>query len=126
MMTTPASKNKTKVKAGKGKKGDAGARCAKARGGNFSQQETECMLDLVEELKPLSLAEWNVVAERHIKYFPDCLQDGDSLRRKFNTLYKKKPGTGNPHIPWDAKREKEVKEVLKAASGLMTGSPDKL
>jgi hypothetical protein len=44
------------------------------------------MIEIVENILPISGAEWDVVASERQKYYPDHDRTGDHLRTKFNAL----------------------------------------
>ena len=102
----------------KGKKG--------ARGTNFSPEEVDCMLELIEKHMPLSASQWQKVVDEHMMRFPTTDRDIDGLRRKFNALASKKIPTGDPFIPPDVKKAKKIRNDLSKFSGLKTGSPEKM
>ena len=102
----------------KGKKG--------SRGINFSPEEIDCMLELIDKHMPLSASQWQKVVDEHMMRFPNTDRDIDGLRRKFNTLASKKIPTGDPFIPPDVKKAKKIRNDLSQFSGLKTGSPEKM
>lgn len=139
--TTTTAKKKRKSR-GKTKSNDddnnAGGEDASGtkKGPNFTKAEIDCFLDLAEKAPelPLSITEWDLIAEQHRTFFPLTMRNGDSLRRKFNQLAGRKIPTGDPRIPPEVKKakelkwmlgESELKWMLGESAGLMTGSPDK-
>ena len=74
----------------------------KKRGGrvkgclSYSNSQVESLLDLMEQYLPVGTQEWEYIANEYSSAHPRPLRDVASLRRKFNTLAKKKTPTGNP------------------------------
>lgn len=54
------------------------------------------MLDIIEEKKPFGAEQWEDVASKYNEHLPAgwCARDGDSLKRKFNKMWKVKKPTG--------------------------------
>lgn len=107
-------------------KKSAGGMSKKAKKGpNFTQGEVDTMLELIDEARPLSYTQWELVAEEHRKFFPTTDRDAEGLRRKFNALAGRNTPTGDPFIPPDVKKAKKIRRELSEMSGLKTGSPEK-
>ena len=93
-------------KKNKRKKASANKNCDEAienkkakKGPNFSQAEVDNMLELIEEAMPLSISQWEAVADEHRIFWPESDCDGERLCRKFNLLANRKIPTGDPFIP---------------------------
>ena len=56
------------------------------RGANFSREELDSFLDIVEDILPLSTTQWESVVEIHSSRYPDKGRTVDSLKRKFKEL----------------------------------------
>ncbi len=73
---------------------------------NFHQKEINCLLELTDEMLPISEKEWEELAMWHQSFFPEHNHKNDSLKQKFNSIAKKGPLTGSPDCPeyvWYAK-----------------------
>jgi hypothetical protein len=90
------------------------------RGSNYSNDEITCLLDLIEEKKPIG-QDWKEVEEEHNGYYPDTQRDVDSLKRKFATLYGSKMPTGDPSCPPVVRRAKRLAAMLSSDAGIMRG-----
>ena len=135
--TTTTNKKKRKKKGGKRKKDDndeeeeAASSNKKPKKGkkgmNFTRAETMCFLDLIEAADkfPLCMTAWDEIAEKHSEFFPLTERDGEGLRRKFNSLANKKMPTGDPRIPPEVKKAKDLRWQMGESAGLKTGSPEK-
>ena len=66
---------------------------------SYSNSQVESWLDLMEQYLPIGTQEWEYIANEYSSAHPRPLHDVASLRRKFNTLAKKKTPTGNPSCP---------------------------
>ena len=116
-----AGKDTTKKSGKKSKAPAAGPK----KGPNFSKAEIDSMLELVEQDLPLCASAWDEIAEKHREFWPLSGRDGESLRRKFNLLANKKMPTGDPKIPPEVKKAKQIRWQLTESAGLKTGSPEK-
>ncbi len=74
------------------------------------QTETDSFLELMEEYLPFSSLEWGHVEMLHRINFPGDDQSRDSLKRKFQDLYRTKVPTSDPNIPNHIKRAKEIQK----------------
>ena len=90
----------------------------KKRGGrvkgclSYSNSQVESLLDLMEQYLPVGTQEWEYIANEYSSAHPRPLRDVASLRRKFNTLAKKKTPTGNPSCPPFVRRAKKIFNAL--------------
>ena len=64
---------------------------------NWTQEELRSFLDLMEEILPISPDEWELTLSRHSTSYPGRELEG--LRRKYNTLHRKKCPAGDANIP---------------------------
>ena len=87
----------------------------------FSQVETGDMLDVIEELLPIGGMEWDETKIRHANNWPETNRSKDSLKRKFQGMYRKTKPTGNPHCPPDITRAKRIHEMIVDKSDLSDG-----
>jgi hypothetical protein len=78
------------------------------RGPAIDRNEIFHMLELIEEILPIGGAEWDMVESRHRVAFPDKMRNKDTIKKKFNQLKDVKPRTGDPYVPEEVKRSKEI------------------
>ena len=57
------------------------------------------MLEIIEDVLPISGAEWEVVETQHYAYYSNAERTADQLRKKFNKLARTAIPTGSPNIP---------------------------
>ena len=69
------------------------------RGTGYSQVELDSLLNLLEQHLPISGTEWDRVEAAHKVKFPLEDRSRDSLKCKFQDLYRTKIPTGDPFIP---------------------------
>ena len=72
---------------------------SKMRRPNFNTREISHMIHCVSEIQPLSMVEWEQVALLHSDKYSDLLRTGEALKRKFTTIIKKAPPTGDSKCP---------------------------
>ncbi len=70
------------------------------------------MLDLLEEHLPISAIEWERVETAHKIRFPAEDRSRESLKRKFQDLYRTKIPTGDPFIPLKVRRAKMIHRMM--------------
>ena len=70
------------------------------------------MLDLVEEKLPIGPEEWSMVATAHSGRWPQTRRTEESIRRKFQLLYRNKMETGNPSCPPAVSRAKHIRKMI--------------
>ena len=79
-----------------------------SRGQGFSQAKTMHLLDVIENILPVCQIEWDSVARDHEKAWPNERRNVQSLKRKFQILYRTKTPTGDPNSPPEVKRAKAI------------------
>ena len=95
------------------------------RGANFSREELDSFLDIVEDILPLSTTQWESVVETHSGRYPDKGRTVDSLKRKFKELHIKRIPTGDPHCLPAVRRAKQLRNaIIKLMDGCDLNSPD--
>jgi len=82
------------------------------KGLNYSQEEVENFLDIVEEILPMSPSAWERIAELHSSRYPDLKRSVDSLKRKFKELHSKKVPTGDPVCPPVVRQAKQLRHMI--------------
>jgi len=112
-----------------GSRGRAQPTSARARGGrnhppvatvsvtragvrNYSSDELDRMLQCIRTVLPTGNDMWELVAQLHGNYFPDCNRNAVSIKKKFYQLANKQPTTGNPNIPPSVALAKEIREDI--------------
>ena len=91
---------------------------------NYSPTKVEHMLECVREYLPISGLEWDLVAQRHMRFCSDLEHTGDQFKKKFNKLTKTKMGTGDLTMPLDLCKDKEIQGLIIKKSEGVTGSED--
>ena len=96
------------------KKGAGGAKRVQGvkRGNGFSRGETESLLELLHEHISLAKDEWEKVCRLHELRYPQQRRNADSTRRKFSALCRTVPPTGDPTVPTDVLKAKEVRKAM--------------
>ena len=83
---------------------------------NFYNDKIHDLLDLIEDIKPVSSSEWDTVVKKHHKDNGWSLRKNDNLKRKWLALMKDalKYKTGNPNIT-------ELQIRIRQISYMLTG-----
>ena len=89
---------------------------------NYSAAELDVMLESVREILPISGAEWELVASRHLTYYGDVSRTGDQLRKKFGHLSKTTIPTGDPNCPLNVQEAKAIRQLIIEKLDGATGS----
>ena len=69
----------------------------RGRGSNFTREEIDSFLDIIEDVLPLSSTQWERLAEMHSVRYPKKGHNADSLKTKLKELYGKKIPTRDPN-----------------------------
>ena len=100
-------------------------RIKKRRASGFSEVEVRSLLDEIEKIKPSGLEEWMSTASSHAQKWPNKGRTVDSLRRKFQQLYRRKIQAGNPNCPPSVRRAKHLRQaILDKANCSQAGDSD--
>ena len=91
------------------------------RGLSFKKDETLSLLDLVEAVLPVSPQEWDEVTNLHLQNWPDLERSKDTLKRRFQSLYLKRAPTGDPSIPDEVRRAKQILQEIKQRADMSDG-----
>ena len=94
----------------------------KAGKGNYGKEETQFMLDVLEEILPIGPDEWQQVVDKHSEQYPG--RDVDSIRRKWSGLHRKKCPTGDPHMPDEVCQAKRIKYKIGDKANLEDGEEE--
>jgi hypothetical protein len=90
--------------------------CAGVR--NYSSDELDRMLQCICTVLPTGNYMWELVAQLHANYFPDCNRNAVSIKKILPTYASKQPTTGNPTIPPSVALAKEIREDINAKAGV--------
>jgi hypothetical protein len=73
---------------------------------HFSSTEVQGLLNVIEEILPVHGEDWEDVSQSHAANFPGSFCTSDSLKRKFQQLYRVKKLTGDPFCPPEVRKAK--------------------
>jgi len=76
------------------------------------------MLQCIRTVLPTGNDMWELVAQLHGNYFPDCNRNAVSIKKKFYQLANKQPTKGNPNIPPSVALAKEIREEINTKAGV--------
>ncbi|KAI0560273.1 hypothetical protein FGB62_118g018 [Gracilaria domingensis] len=82
------------------------------RGLGFTSAECLHFLKGIEDILPIGPNEWDSVAVRHCRKYPETGRSADSIRRKFNNLHRTPVPTGSPLCPPEVVKAKRVAHAL--------------
>jgi len=88
------------------------------RGSGFATKEVDFSLELIGTYLPLCPEEWDTVHREHQKCYPQQQRSVDSLKRKFSSLHRKKMPTGDPLMPEDVRRAKNIRHEMTERANL--------
>lgn len=94
------------------------------RGIGFSDMEMESLLNLIEQVLPIGGVEWDTIEREHATTWPQQSRTKESLRRKFQSLYRQKIPTGDPNCPPNVRRAKHIHYKLKEKTEMSDGDDD--
>ncbi|OWZ18132.1 hypothetical protein PHMEG_0007836 [Phytophthora megakarya] len=88
---------------------------------NYSMEDIERLLDLLNTVLPLGKAEWERVAMSFNtnRARGTCERDVESLRRKFKNLYGTRKPTGTGDMPPLIRKAKEVKQAIEDKASVL-------
>ena len=87
----------------------------KKRGPTYSTEEVEYLLELVEEIVPISQMDWEQLAVRHNEVWT-TQREYEGLRRKYKSLAESRMPTGDPNCPpLTMKAKATQQEIIKKA-----------
>ena len=93
----------------------------RSRGSNFSKTEINILLNIIDDVIPIGSEEWKEVERRHRQHYPQLDRSRDTLKRKFRQLYGSRPRTGNPTIPEEVRKAKDILEAIKSKQNVSDG-----
>ena len=79
---------------------------------NYRVPKIESLIEHVDEIEPVTAAEWNTIAEHDYTFFPEYHRTGKSLKCKFNSVTKMSGPSGDPNCPPYVRKAKAVKKKL--------------
>ena len=82
------------------------------------------MLEAIDDIVPIGNPDWERVWDRHNTRYPQKDRTAESLRRKFQTLVKKKMKTGDPNCPPHIRSAKRIYRKIGEATDGSTGGSD--
>ena len=82
------------------------------KGTNYSLEEIDSLLDLIEDELPISATLWENIQKSHLSRYPDQCHGVDSIKRKFKELYSKRVKTGDPNCPQEVRRAKRLRHQI--------------
>jgi len=82
------------------------------KGTNYSLEEIDSLLDLIEDELPISATLWENIQKSHLSRYPDQRRGVDSIKRKFKELYSKRVKTGDPNCPQEVRRAKRLRHQI--------------
>ncbi len=89
------------------------------KGSNYSAEELDNFLDIINDILPVSATQWESALEQHLVKYPDKGCTVDSLKCKLKELHIKRIPTGDPHYTLAVCR---AKQLSRAIIELMDGS----
>jgi len=90
---------------------------------NYTPDELANLNEVVEELLPISGAEWEQVEHRHYSRYPDRERTGTQLKKKWNDISKTDIPTGDPNMPDHIREAKRIRILIYEKTDGGTGSP---
>lgn len=87
------------------------ARSHRAEKKNYSTNEVNLFLDLMEEVLPIGGDEWQNVCKQFNSFFHGDW-NVESLRRKFASLHRKRIPTGDPSMPYTVRKAKLIHHLI--------------
>jgi hypothetical protein len=92
----------------------------------YSSNEIQGILRAIEAILPVHGEEWEEVAQIHAQHFPTMQRTSDSIKRKFQALYRSKKPTGDPFCPPEVRKAKQLRHdiVTKSEISSAEGNDD--
>ena len=85
----------------------------------FSTEETDLLLNLIEEQMPMGQECWLKVLDKFNHEVPmERWRDKEGIQRRFNTLWRKRKPTGDPDCPPEVRRAKRLNYKIQEKSGM--------
>lgn len=84
------------------------ARAATPHGPRFTQLDVDSLLDVLKAHLPLCKDEWDYVMRKHNNAFRTNNCNINSIRQNSASLHRKEMPTGDPSMPSDVRRAKQI------------------
>jgi hypothetical protein len=91
---------------------------ASRRGASYSDDEIDCLLELVRKFLPIGQEEWKLI--EHSAQWPQTGRCFSSLRNKFNLLANSRMPTGQAYCPPNVVEAKRILEEIKKQAEIDT------
>ena len=88
------------------------------RGGNYSKQEKNILLDIIEKHLPVGNAMWDVVYNDFERSMPGTTRDVKSIRECYRRMINSKMPTGDPRCPTDIRRAKRIQYAIHSQNAI--------
>ena len=95
-------------------------RAPRVRGDNFSKEEMTCFLEIMREVIPIGMNEWDTVARLHAESSPGKNRTTMSLKNKFSKLVQTRGATGNPYCPPEIMEAHAIQNMIRRKAELTT------
>jgi hypothetical protein len=86
--------------------------CAGNNAAQYTSTEIQGLLQVIEEILPVHGEDWEEVSQAHAANFPDMLRTAESIKRKFQALYRVKKPTGDPFCPPEVRFAKRLRHLI--------------
>lgn len=98
----------------------------KAGSQNYSDEDLNKLLDIIEEVEPIGSNHWAEVQERYNDYAVDkfrAIRDQDALRNKYDKMVNVKKPTGSASCPPLVRRSKHIaRDIMAKVNAISIGS----
>jgi len=78
----------------------------------YSSHEIQGILQVIEAILPVRCEVLEEVAQIHAQNFPTMQRTSDSIKRKFQALYRSKKPTGDPFCPPEVRKAKQLQHDI--------------
>ena len=78
----------------------------------YTSTEIQGLLQVIEEILPVHGEDWEEVSQAHAANFPNTLRNAESIKRKFQALYRVKKPTGDPFCPPEVRFAKRLRHLI--------------
>ncbi len=96
-----------------GRQQQQGRQCERSSNtAHFTSTEVQGLLQVIEEILPVHGEKWEDVSQPHAENFPNSHRTSESLKRKFQQLYRVKKLTGDPFCPPEVRMAKRIRHLI--------------
>jgi hypothetical protein len=78
----------------------------------YNSTEIQGLLNIIEEILPVHGEEWEEVLQAHAANFPNSQRTAESLKGKFQQIYRVKKPTGDPFCPPEVRMAKRLRHLI--------------